>query len=45
MPQWASSEGGGSDAASPSQILSYNQTDCYDDKAEDADKIEQTAGK
>ncbi|XP_045529292.1 class A basic helix-loop-helix protein 15-like [Pieris brassicae] len=42
MPQWASSEGGGTEVASPNQMLKYDETECYDDKAEDADKIEQT---
>ncbi|XP_022124943.2 class A basic helix-loop-helix protein 15 [Pieris rapae] len=42
MPQWASSEGGGTDVASPNQMVNYDQSECYDDKAEDADKIEQT---
>ncbi|CAK1547158.1 unnamed protein product [Leptosia nina] len=45
MPQWASNEGGGSEAASPNQmILCYDDqaSEYFDDKAEDADKIEQT---
>ncbi|XP_038212128.1 protein dimmed [Zerene cesonia] len=45
MPQWASSEGGGTEAASPNQMILYyeNQaSEYYDNKAEDTDvKIEE----
>lgn len=47
MPQWASAEGAGSEAASPDQMMLYYEDDAseyFDNKQEDI-KIEQAGGK
>lgn len=44
MPQWASAEGGGSEAESPDQVMLYFEdetSEYYDNKPDIADKIEQ----
>ncbi|XP_026752432.1 class A basic helix-loop-helix protein 15 [Galleria mellonella] len=44
MPQWASAEGGGSEAESPDQMVSYYEdetSEYYDNKPDITDKIEQ----
>lgn len=48
MPQWASAEGGGSEAESPDQVMLYFEdetSEYYDNKPDIADKIEQAGGK
>lgn len=48
MPQWASAEGGGSEAESPDQTMLFYEdetSEYYDNKTEIADKIEQAGGK
>lgn len=47
MPQWASGEGGGSEAESPDQMMLYYEdetSEYYDNKPDIADKIEQAGG-
>lgn len=47
MPQWASAEGGGSEAESPDQMMLYYEDETsqyYDNKSDIADKIEQAGG-
>lgn len=47
MPQWASAEGGGSEAESPDQAMLYYEdetSEYYDNKPDIADKIEQAGG-
>lgn len=47
MPQWASAEGGGSEAESPDQMMLYYEDETsqyYDNKPDIADKIEQAGG-
>lgn len=48
MPQWASAEGGGSEAESPDQMMLYYEDETsqyFDNKPDIADKIEQAGGK
>ena len=47
MPQWASAEGAGSEAASPEQMIYYEDdtSEYFDNKQETDIKIEQAGGK
>lgn len=47
MPQWASAEGAGSEAASPDQMIYYEDdaSEYFDNKQETDIKIEQAVGK
>lgn len=47
MPQWASGEGGGSEAESPDQVMLYYEdetSEYYETKPDIAEKIEQAGG-